>query len=331
MLTTIISFIVVFGILVIAHELGHFVTAKLSGVKVHEFAVGMGPAIFKKQGKETLYAVRAIPLGGYVKMEGEDGESDDERSFSKVKPWKRLIILSAGAIMNFILAFVLLVVLSFTIGSPSTTIDQTIENLPAVEAGIVSGDKITRINDVAVETWDEITDAIHASNGEKIVIDVERNGETFIYEILPEKGADGSYKVGILPLYEKNMSKIFSNAWGQFKTFFTSIFEFLSRIGDKEVREGVSGPVGIINVIGQASKLGILNIIIVAAYISINLGIFNLLPFPALDGGRIVFVIIEMILGRPIDREKEGYVHFVGIVILLSLTVFLTFRDIAKF
>lgn len=331
MLITAISFILVFGLLVMVHELGHFVTARMSGVKIHEFSIGMGPALLKKQGPETLYALRAIPLGGYVKMEGEDEASEDARSFSNVKPWKRLIILAAGATMNFILAFVLLLIIAFSVGSPSNVIETTIENYPAQAAGMKAGDRIVAIDDKEIKTWEEVTRLIEVSMGQPMELKVQRNEETLSLTLTPVKGEDGKYKVGIQTKFEKNFANAFKNAGHQFKSIFMGIFEFLGRLGEKEVREGVSGPVGIINAIGQASKLGLLNIILVAAYISINLGIFNLLPFPALDGGRIVFVVIEMIMGKPVSREKEGYVHFIGIVILLSLTVFLTFKDIRKF
>lgn len=331
MLITIISFILVFGLLVMVHELGHFITARMSGVKIHEFSIGMGPAIFKKQGPETLYALRAIPLGGYVKMEGEDEASEDARSFSNVKPWKRLIILAAGAAMNFILAYILLLILMFSVGSPTNVIESTIEDYPAHVSGILSGDRIIAINGKEIDSWDEVTDTINISKGDPLEIKLQRNDENLVFKMTPLKGDDGTFKIGIQPKYEKNISNVFKDAGQMFKSFFMSIFEFLGRLDEKEVREGVSGPVGIISAIGQASQMGLLYIIRIAAYISINLGIFNLLPFPALDGGRIVFVLIEMIMGKPVSREKEGYVHFVGIVILLSLTVFLTFKDLSRF
>ncbi len=331
MILTLVSFVIIFCILVIVHEFGHFITARLCGVRIHEFSVGMGPVVLKKQGPETLYALRAIPLGGYVKMEGEDEESTDERSFSNRKPWQRLIILAAGAIMNFVLAFVLLLILGIAIGAPSNTVGAVVPDAPAAASGLVAGDKITSVNEIAVDSWEGLTEAIQASNGEALVLDVVNGTERKVVEIEPEKDANGRYVIGIQAKYEKDFGKAFENAGKQFKTFFMGIFEFLSRLGEKEIREGVSGPVGIVSAIGQASKMGILNLILVAAYISVNLGIFNLLPFPALDGGRIVFVLIEMIKGKPIDREKEGYVHFVGIVLLLMLTVFLTFRDIQRF
>lgn len=331
MFTTIISFIFVFGIIVFAHELGHFVTARLNRVKIHEFSIGMGPIVVKKQGPETLYALRALPIGGFVKMEGEDEVSEDPRSFSNKKPVQRLLILAAGAIMNFVLAYVLLVVILFGMGSTSNRIEAVQEGMPAEQAGLISGDRIVEIDGMPISTWEAVIDAINTSNGDLIDVVVERDnvGEVLL-EIRPVQAADGSYKIGVQTMLEKSVNQSISRAWDQFVMFFTDIFKFFTQLGSKEVQGEIVGPVGIVSIIGQASEQGIWNLLFIAAYISINLGIVNLLPFPALDGGRIVFVLIEMIMGRPVSREKEGYVHFVGIVILMALMVFLVFRDISN-
>lgn len=328
---TILSFIFVFGIIVIAHELGHFVTARLNGIQIHEFSIGMGPVIFKKQGPETLYALRLLPIGGFVKMEGEDEVSTDPRSFSNKKPYQRLMVLSAGAMMNFLLAFVLLLIIMMSMGFPSNRIEAVFPMDPAEQAGILPGDRIISIDNEAIDTWDAVIQGIHQSEGRPIQVEVERGEATLIYEVTPVRGQDGSYKIGIQTQHEKRIDQSIATAWYQFKTFFTDIFKFFTQIGSSEVQGELVGPVGIVNIIGEASRMGIWTLLFLAAYISINLGIFNLLPFPALDGGRIVFVFIEMIKGKPIDREKEGFVHFVGIVILLSLMVFLVFRDIRNF
>ncbi|GAU79838.1 RIP metalloprotease RseP [Fusibacter sp. 3D3] len=330
-LLTIVSFIFVFGIIVLAHEFGHFITARMNGIKIHEFSLGMGPALLKKQGPETLYSVRAFPIGGYVKMEGEDGESEDPRSFVQKKPWQRLIVLAAGAMMNFVLAYILLVIIMFSVGYPSNTVDQVLENSPAEAAGLMSGDTIVKINEHEINTWEAIVEHINNSDGQLLDIEVLRNNETVNIKVKPELAPEDSvYRVGISPLSVKQIGKSFPLAGKQFGTFFTSIFQFFAQLGSGKVEGEVVGPIGIVNVIGQASRAGFLNLLFIAAYISINLGIVNLLPFPALDGGRIIFVIIEMIIGRPIDREKEGYVHFVGFAILMALMVFLVFRDISK-
>ncbi len=330
MFQTLISFIFVFGIIVFAHELGHFATAKWSGIKIHEFSLGMGPAILKKQGKETLYSLRAFPIGGYVKMEGEDEASDDPRSFSNKKPWQRLIILAAGATMNFILAYVLLVIIMFSVGAPSNTIADIVADMPASEAGIMADDKIVAIDGKAISSWEEVTSSINKSEGKPLVIEVLRDGQKETFNITPTLREDGSYAIGIQTKVLKQVDKAFGMAGDQFKYFFTSIFEFFASIGKKDVTGELVGPVGLVNIVGEVSKTGLINLLNLAAYISINLGIVNLLPFPALDGGRIIFVIIEMVMGKPVNREKEGYVHFIGFALLMALMVFLVFKDISR-
>jgi regulator of sigma E protease len=331
MLLTLVSFIFVFGIIVMSHEFGHYITARLNDVKILEFSLGMGPAVFTREKGETLYSVRALPIGGYVKMEGEDGESSDPRSFVKKRPIQRLIILAAGAIMNFLLAYVLLVIIMMGLGFASTTLDEVIADYPAAEAGLQTGDVITAMNDVAITSWDEVVAQITGSEGAPIAITVERNHQLKTVEVVPVLSEeDGQYKIGVTSALVKQPGKAFSYAGKQFYAFFTDIFTFFIQLGHQNVEGEIIGPVGMVNVIGQASRVGFLNLLFIAAYISVNLGIVNLLPFPALDGGRIVFVLIEMIKGSPVDREKEGYVHFVGITILMALMVFLVFRDISN-
>lgn len=327
---TAISFIFVFGMIVFAHELGHFTTAKLSGVKVLEFALGMGPSILKKQGKETLYSLRLFPIGGYVKMEGEDEASEDPRSFSSKKPLPRLIILAAGAIMNFILAYVLLVIIMFGMGAPSNSIGAIIEGYPAEASGLQADDKIISINNTEIKNWDQVIDSINGSNGQTLSIVILRDGQEMTFDIVPQAREGGGYQVGIQTKFVKQIDQAFINAGKQFGTFFTDIFKFFGQLGSGKVEGEVVGPVGLVSIIGEASKTGLMNLLFLAAYISINLGIVNLLPFPALDGGRIIFVLIELIKGKPINREKEGYVHLVGFAILMALMVFLVFKDIQR-
>lgn len=331
MFTTILSFIFVFGMIVFAHELGHFLTAKYNGIKVHEFALGMGPVLLKRQGAETLYSLRAFPIGGYVKMEGEDEASEDPRSFSNKKPLQRLLVLAAGAFMNFVLAYVLLVIIMFSMGSPSNIVGDIVPDYPAVEAGIIAGDEIVSINGEEIKNWDAVIENINSSNGETLTIEVIRDGdEKLTFDVVPRVRDDGGYQIGIQTKFVKRIDQAFGMAWKQFVSFFTDIFKFFTSIGKSEVDAELVGPVGLVSIIGEVSRQGIMNLLLLAAYISINLGIVNLLPFPALDGGRIIFVVIEMIMGKPIDREKEGYVHFIGFAILMALMVFLVFKDISR-
>ncbi|MDH8676592.1 RIP metalloprotease RseP [Fusibacter bizertensis] len=330
MFLTIISFVFIFGMIVFAHELGHFTTAKLNGIKIHEFALGMGPVILKKQGKETLYSLRALPIGGYVKMEGEDEDSDDPRSFSNKKPLPRLIILAAGAIMNFILAYVLLVIIMFGMGAPSNYVGDVIADYPAIEAGIQVNDEIIAIDDQPIKSWDDVIASIDGSDGKSIEVTVKRGNDTLNLSLTPKPKEGSGYQIGIQTKFVKKVDQAFVMAGRQFGTFFTDIFKFFTQLGRGNVQGDIVGPVGLVSIVGQVSKTGIMNLLLLAAYISINLGIVNLLPFPALDGGRIIFVIIEMIKGKPIDREKEGYVHFIGFAILMALMVFLVIRDVQR-
>ena len=330
MFLTIISFVFIFGMIVFAHELGHFTTAKLNGIKIHEFALGMGPVILKKQGKETLYSLRALPIGGYVKMEGEDEDSDDPRSFSNKKPLPRLIILAAGAIMNFILAYVLLVIIMFGMGAPSNYVGDVIADYPAIEAGIQVNDEIIAIDDQSIKSWDDVIASIDGSDGKSIEVTVKRGNDTLNLSLTPKPKEGSGYQIGIQTKFVKKVDQAFVMAGRQFGTFFTDIFKFFTQLGRGNVQGDIVGPVGLVSIVGQVSKTGIMNLLLLAAYISINLGIVNLLPFPALDGGRIIFVIIEMIKGKPIDREKEGYVHFIGFAILMALMVFLVIRDVQR-
>jgi len=330
MLLTFISFVFVFGLIVFAHELGHFATAKMNGIMVHEFALGMGPAIFKKQGRETLYSLRIFPIGGYVKMEGEDEASDDPRSFSSKKPLQRLLVLAAGALMNFVLAYLLLVIIMFSIGAPTNVVGALVEDMPAAAAGILPDDEIVAINETKIKTWDDVISSINGSGGDVLALEVIRDGETVIIDVLPVEKEAGVYQIGIQTKFVKQLDQAFIMAGDQFVSFFTDIFKFFSQMGKGEVEGEIVGPVGLVNIVGQVSKTGFMNLLMLAAYISINLGIVNLLPFPALDGGRIIFVLIEIVMGKPINREKEGYVHFIGFAILMALMVFLVIKDITR-
>ncbi len=330
MFLTFISFVFVFGLIVFAHELGHFATAKFNGIKIHEFALGMGPTLIKKQGKETLYSLRLFPIGGFVKMEGEDEASDDPRSFTNKKPLQRLVVLAAGAIMNFILAYVLLVIIMFSIGSPSNIVGDTVVDLPAKAAGIIANDEITSIEGTPVKSWQDVIDSINGSGGAPLSIEILRDSKVLTFEVTPNVREDGTYQIGIQTKFVKKFDQAFVMAGKQFWTFFTDIFKFFTQIGNKNVTAELVGPVGLVSIIGEVSRQGIMNLLLLAAYISVNLGIVNLLPFPALDGGRIIFVIIEMIMGKPINKEKEGFVHFVGFVILMALMIFLVFKDVSK-
>jgi|LGVF01.1.fsa_nt_gb regulator of sigma E protease len=329
MFTTIISFIIVFGLIVLFHEGGHFAIAKLNGIKVNEFSIGFGPKIASKKKGETDYSLRLFPVGGFVKMDGEDEISDNPRGFSNQNPFKRLAVIVAGPLMNFILAILLLGIISFNVGIPTTTIDEVFYGNPASLAGILPGDEIKTINDMEIKSWTDVSYAIGSSEDD-IFITVIRNENLLDFRITPTLEEETNRKiVGIVPTIEKSLLKSVSSGWNQTVYIFKSIFAFLGdMISGNEVEGEIIGPVGIVGIIGEAANTGILSLLFIAAYLSINLGIINLLPFPALDGGRLVFIILEIVRGKPLPPEKEGFVHFIGFAILMGLMVFILFKDL---
>lgn len=329
---TALAAIFVFLMVILIHELGHFVVAKSVGIKVNEFSIGMGPKIFQKKKGETEYTLRILPIGGYVKMEGEDETSDDPRSFSKASPLSRIAVVAAGAVMNFILAITVFSIVSYGIGMPTNTIDDTIKGSPAEKSGLISGDIITSIDGNMINSWETIENSIKNSDPNKeLEIKIKRYNESKTYLIRPIVD-EGRTLIGIVPKYERS---IFSATKGGFEktfTFLKLMFDFIGMVfkGQVSTRD-LSGPIGVIHEVGVAAKLGIYNLLYILGFISVNLGFFNLLPIPALDGSRIVFLMIELVRGKPIDPDKEGFIHFIGFVLLISLMLLVTYRDILKF
>lgn len=331
---TAIAAIFVFLMVVLFHEFGHFIAAKSVGIKVNEFSIGMGPKLFQKQKGETKYSLRLLPIGGYVSMEGEDETSEDPRGFNKASPWARIITVAAGAIMNFVLAIIVLVIVSFNIGIPTTTVQDIIENSPAERAGILSGDVIKSINGIEVNDWNSIVDIISSSNPvEEMTVVAVRDGENMVFTILPiVSQEDNRVIIGITPEYEKSISAAIAGGLKEAGSMFKIMFNFISMVFKGQVStKDLSGPVGVIYTIGEAAKYGIINLLYLMGFISVNLGVFNLLPLPALDGSRIVFILIELIRGKPINPEKEGYVHFIGFILLMLLMIVVTYTDINRF
>lgn len=331
MITAIVA-IGVFGLLVIFHEMGHFLVAKAAGIKVLEFAIGMGPKIFQYSGKETTYSLRVLPIGGYVKMEGEDEASSDHRSFNNKPILARMAVLFAGSFMNFVLAILLFIILFYMAGAPTTTIDRVIENQPAMMMGMEAGDKIIEINNVEVESWNQLVSIINESKGETLDITFLRNGSILEKSVTPIVNEEtGQVMIGIYPRYEKSLGFAIESSYQNTKMIIREIFGFLRRLlGRKASSADLVGPVGIISMVGEATRAGWLNVLFLAGLISINLGIMNLLPIPALDGSRILFLFVELLRGKPVDPEKEGMIHMVGFALLLLLMVFVAYQDILR-
>ncbi|BEP29340.1 RIP metalloprotease RseP [Helicovermis profundi] len=327
---TAISFILVFCALVFFHEFGHFAAAKLNGIYVHQFALGMGPVLFKKKIGETEYSLRLLPIGGFVNMEGEDGESDHPRAFSNKKPFQRLIVLSSGPIMNFVLALILFFSVFTIIGFPSNIVGNVTDGFPAQVSGIERGDIIKTIDGRSIKSWEDVISAISSSK-DTLDIVVVRNSKEIEFNIVP-KLDNGRKIIGVTSGYQKNFFKSVKYSFLVVGDVIKGITSFLINLPLKGTQGGdVVGPVGMVGMIGKAAKESMVRLLQLSAMISINLGIFNLLPLPALDGGRIVFVLIELLRGKPVNKEAEGKVHFIGFVLLMALMVFLVFRDISKF
>lgn len=329
---TVITALVIFGVLIFVHELGHFVTAKLFGVKVHEFSLGMGPAIFKKKKEETDYSIRLLPIGGYVKLEGEDFASDDERAFNKCHPAKRIIILMSGAFMNVLVGFLLFVLLfSLSKEVHVPIVSDLMEGSPAHEAGLMEGDRIYSINGRRIHIQSDVTLELYLNGGRKADIVVLRDGKQIPYSIAPMED-EGRFIIGFYTQAQKtNLKNVLYNAY--YNTFFTVRLVYTSLkmlLTGAASLSDMAGPVGIVGEIGNAVKVGFLYVIDFAALIAVNLGVMNLLPLPALDGGRIVFVLIEIIRKKPMKDKVEGYVHLVGLILLFLLMIIITFSDIMK-
>ncbi|SOC35597.1 RIP metalloprotease RseP [Ureibacillus acetophenoni] len=413
---TVIAFIIIFGSLVFFHELGHFLFAKRAGIMVREFAIGMGPKIFGMTKGETLYTIRLLPLGGYVRMAGEDMDSvelqpgyrvgiilneddvaekiyfnqsvthpnivfleveradlekdlfiegyDEEERFVRYKIARNAILVEngneimiapvdrqfnsktvgqramaifAGPLFNFILAFFVLMALGMMRGVPASepVIDSVMPNLPAAEAGIQAGDRVTSINGQPIERWNELSGIVQENPGKPLNFVVERDNQNIELVITPATVVENEQQfgqLGILRPIEQDPLKAVVFGATQTWDYTVLIVELLGKLitGQFSI-DALSGPVGIYKATETVAQHGIFNLMNWAALLSINLGIMNLLPLPALDGGRLLFFGIEALRGKPIDRQKEGMVHFVGIVLLMILMVVVTWNDIQRF
>jgi regulator of sigma E protease len=332
-MTTALVAIFVFGLLVFFHELGHFSVAKMVGIRVHEFAIGMGPKVLHLTRNETRYSIRALPIGGFVRMEGEDENSEATDSFGQKSVKARISVIFAGPLMNFILGFLCFFLIFFSLGTPSTVIGEVIPNSPAAQAGFLPSDKVLEIDGQPIDSWEELVGMIAASEGRPIEVLYQRNDETNQQTVVPRIDEEtGRPLIGIIPGTEKSVMTAARNSYQQSKMIFTEIMRFLQQLvrGQADTSD-VAGPVGIISLVGQASRSGWMDVVGLAGLISINLGIMNLLPIPALDGSRIIFLLLEALRGKPVDPEKEAMVHMIGITLLMLLMIVITYKDILTF
>lgn len=342
---TAILAVIMFLIMIFPHELGHFIAAKKCNVQVNEFAFGMGPVIWKKQRGETLHSIRLFPIGGFCAMEGEDGteeEIDDTgeaapkeynpRAFNNKKPWQKIIILAAGSAMNVLSAFLILTILVTYLGVTTTVIDKVVEGSPAEASGMISGDRIVSIDGTEITSWDQVSQTIQASSGKEMTFTVDRDGEAVELSITPVFEEERSaYIMGAQCKVEHSVLRgISSGARGTVRLFGVMFESLKMLISGGATISDISGPVGIVQMVGETSSEGFWSYGFLVALICVNLAVINMLPLPALDGGRILIILVSWITGKAVSPKVEGMIHAVGIVLLLGLAVLVTFSDIRK-
>lgn len=372
----IIVAVLAFTLMIFIHELGHFSAAKFFKIRVLEFALGMGPAIFKKRKGETLYSIRCVPFGGFCKMDGEDESSDDPHAFRNAARWKRAIVLFAGAFLNIVLGFVIFLIIYAQSPILQPVITSMMPDTYIAQSGIMAGDRIVKLDDTRINIHDDFRFFMDRIDGTKAInVTIDRGGQLLTFAVMPSKqeikyaygendiqienilnGIPGEsqnvaykdeksakelagttktttqYLLGFTPdVSAPTISSVAREAF--YETIFTvklvyvSLFELIT---GKVPANKVMGAIGIVDVMGQATRAGWVALFGLIALITINLGIMNLLPIPALDGGRLVFLGIESIIRRPIPPEREGMVHMIGFVILILLMLLVMFNDIVR-
>lgn len=345
-IVNLLLFILILGTIVFVHEFGHFIFAKITGVYVYEFAIGMGPKLFSKKGKETEYTIRAVPIGGFCQLAGEDIDDDDIKKVPKKKRlqsktcFQRFLIMFFGAGNNFIYGFILLLFMSLIWGGTTLNpvITKVVDGYPAQVAGIESGDRVVKLNGHRISTSDDLNVylalanpkkavefVVEKSDGTKKTISVkakkvkEKDQESYIYGIeIRQKKTKGIFGA---------IKYTFAKYISVFKQMFITVTNLVT--GGIKLNQ-LSGPVGIYSVVGESRSAGIANLFYLAAYLSINVGFINLLPLPAFDGGHILFIIIEMIKGSPVKPELENKIHAIGMILLLLLMAIITINDILR-
>ncbi len=338
--------IFILGIIILVHEFGHFIWAKKFGVHIYEFSLGMGPIIHTHKGKDNIdYNIRAFPIGGFVSMAGEvyeDNEEIKKETFMCNRPWyQRLIILIAGVMNNFILAIVLLFTIALFWGSTTTKplIGAVLEDSAVAKAGLEVGDEIKSINGIKAASWDKLQIALYRKNKNETYEFVVKksSGEEKTYQVIPEKvkNEDGTetnkFGFGIDSAKEHGIFPSIKYAFMKFGSIISSMtLTITSLFSGKISLNALSGPVGIYQVVGDSISVGISQIIYIIAFLSVNVGFINILPFPAFDGGRVLFLIIEKIKRSPINSKIENAFHVVGFILLMILMVYITLQDILK-
>lgn len=370
MIKTIILFLIVMGVVVISHEFGHFIIGRKNGIRVVEFAVGMGPTLFSFEKKGTKYSLKLLPIGGACMFDGEDGVMAQKEggpgqddipeagglpgaeaglgpegmAFTEAGVWARIATVFAGPFFNFILAFVMAVILSVFSGADLPIVGSVTEGSAAQEAGLQQGDVITRIGWEPIHFYREVAFISSFNKGEPMEVHYERDGENYVTMLQPQYSEeDERYYMGIVnggEYLECNPLQVFQYGFYEVEYWVKITYKSLRMlVQGQATKDDVSGPVGIAQIVGESynqaeenygTPYAILTMLEIIVLLSVNLGIMNLLPLPALDGGRLVFMLVEVVRGKPVPPEKEGMVHFAGLVVLMILMVFIMYNDIMR-
>lgn len=350
MIISILIFLIIFSVIVLSHEFGHFAAARRSGIRVLEFDIGMGPVLYRKKGKETDFCIRLLPMGGACIFDGIDGPDEeegrelDEHSFPNAPIGGRIAAVLAGPMANFILGFLFSVILVAFVGTDLPVIQEVLPGSAAMEAGLESGDVIRKINGERIHIYREVTLISVMNYGEPLRITVDRNGEKKTVTVIPQLDEEENrYYMGIRGAGQSlkcNPVQVFQYGFYETLYWLKATYKSLGLIFRGHFsRDDVAGPVGVVKVVDdtytETAPYGpaavILTFLSLATLLTVNLGVINLLPLPALDGGRLVFLLLEAVRGKPVPPEKEGMVHLAGFAVLMILMVLVLFNDISKF
>lgn len=350
-MTTIILFLLIFGTIVIVHEFGHYLLGRINGIGVVEFSVGMGPRLCSFTKRGTVYSLRLLPLGGSCMFLGEDGantegyEEVEGKPFHQAKAWGRIATIAAGPIFNFILAFLFSLIIIHFCGVNKPIISEVVEHSPAQEAGLLAGDEITRVNGSKVHFFGEVGLDFAISGAKDVEIEYIRDGVKHTVSVTPKLDEqDGYYYIGIMRQATREELEVSGMELVRYSAHYVGYqlkltYKSLLMLVQGEVpMTDLAGPVGMAQIVSNtyenAKPLGFLNVLVrmldLAVLLSVNIGFLNLLPLPALDGGRLVFLLVEVVRGKPVSQEKEGMVHFAGFVALMILMVFVMYNDILR-
>lgn len=329
--------VIVIGVLIFVHELGHFLAARAAGIRVHEFALGMGPIVFARTRGHTRYSLRAIPIGGFLRVAGEEGEEseipEDERYDKKPIRVKALFV-AGGAFMNFALAILIFILIFTFMGVPSTepVLGAVTPDSPAEAAGLRPGDRVLYVGDNAIGSWIDMQQAVAKFPDKEVIFRVDRDGSELALPVTPRMDeALNRALVGVQASYAKfNVFQAIFLGIRETLWFTAEIVLVLVRMITGAVPAEGAGPIGIVIMVGEVARTGLINLLSFAAVISIQLGLFNLLPIPALDGSKLAFLSLEAIRGKPVDPDWENMIHLLGFALLMGFLVLITFKDLQR-